>query len=192
MTGHTHFVAGIATLALPVAVCALARTPLPVEAVGLAAVGAAFGALAPDLDAPASLLRSFSLPLDTARLRHKGNWFRPFALTARLLNKCLGHRGLLHSAPGFALAALAVVPVLGMAYAAPMASGFVLGYLSHLALDASTVSGIPLWHPKRRRHLFPVGFRVTTGSVEEGVVFALACVQAFGVLVGSLLAAQVS
>ena len=76
-----------------------------------------------------------------------------------------------------------------MAFALPLALRFggeygavaLLGYGSHLALDAMTRHGIPLlpsrgrdgrWTLKRRRHLLPRSLRFVTGSAAEDVLQA--------------------
>ncbi len=190
MTGPTHLVAGVASLALPVVVATLSGNPIPFEAFGAMAFGALFGGLAPDLDAPASLLSSYSVPLNPspASGRRKNYMFvTPFAIPAKLLNNALGHRTLLHSLHGFIVAALSVALPLGMVYGFGMALGFMLGYLSHLALDACTVSGIPFLYPSNRRyHCLPPRLRIATGSPEEGIVLALLAGIALFTLVSAL------
>lgn len=76
-----------------------------------------------------------------------------------------------------------------MAFALPLALRFggqygaaaLLGYGSHLALDAMTRHGVPLlpsrgrdgrWTLKRRRHLLPRSLRFVTGSAAEDVLQA--------------------
>jgi membrane-bound metal-dependent hydrolase YbcI (DUF457 family) len=61
-----------------------------------------------------------------------------------------------------------------LAAGAEFTAGLLLGYASHLALDACTVSGVPLLYPANRKcHLLPKLLRVVTSSPEEGLVFAL-------------------
>ncbi len=57
-----------------------------------------------------------------------------------------------------------------------------LGYGSHLALDAMTRHGVPLlpsrgkdgrWSLKLRQHLLPPGLRFVTGSLAEDVLQAI-------------------
>jgi membrane-bound metal-dependent hydrolase YbcI (DUF457 family) len=130
---------------------------------GLLAGIAAFGALLPDLDASESKIKH--LPL---------GGIRPFALPAALLHRALGHRSLLHSLLGLGLASvlLAVPLAVWLGWQAGLA--LVLGYASHLLLDACTRSGIPLLFPDTRRvHLLPKGLRLVTGSLAEEVLFAL-------------------
>lgn len=81
------------------------------------------GAVLPDIDHPRSFLGRFN----------------PFA-------KCFIHRGLTHS-----LLACTCFGALAYGLAgAQVAKFLVLGYLSHLLLDAYTPKGIPFWWPLRR------------------------------------------
>ncbi len=178
MTGRTHLVGGVASLWL--------LTPLTLNSstgdagsIGLVAAAAALGALLPDLDARDSLVK-----------RLKIGEIAPFALPALLLYRTLGHRGLLHSALGLLLAALVAGLPLSVWLGWSAGGGLMLGYLSHLLLDACTPSGIPLRYPNKHRwHLLPPSLRVTTGSPEEEIVFALLAVLALGLLLSFLAAA---
>ncbi len=154
MTGYTHLVGGVASLALPVSLLRLAGADIPSDTLDVAAIGALVGGLLPDLDAPESLLKSFTVPLNpTPARRKRANYLyvAHFTLPAYLLNRTLGHRTLLHSLPGFAFATILVGVPLALWLSPVLAIGLLLGYLSHLALDACTVSGIPLWYPKKQR-----------------------------------------
>ena len=158
--GRTHLVLGINALWL----FRLTPTPLGVD-LGLLAAAAALGALLPDLDAAHSTIRSLEVTRGV----------RPFALPAHLLHRALGHRRLLHSLLGLALALTLAVP-LGLWLGSRPALALLLGYASHLAGDAATRSGIPLLFPNRRRwHLLPPPLRLVTGSqAEEAAFVALA------------------
>jgi membrane-bound metal-dependent hydrolase YbcI (DUF457 family) len=92
-------------------------------------------------------------------------------LPVRLLT-LLPHRGFTHSALACALAALLsalatrlVDPDLALAATA----GVAIGYGSHVAADACTPSGVPLWAPfsPRRRWMLPAPVRIRTGSPRE-------------------------
>jgi inner membrane protein len=108
-------------------------------------------------------------------------------LPAVALHQALGHRGLLHSAAGLALLAVLVALPLGLWLGWQPAAALVLGYASHLALDASTRSGIPLCYPDRtRRFLLPPYLRVTTGSPEEEAVFLTLALLAFALFFAAL------
>ena len=164
MTWRTHLAGGMASLALLLPV-------IQETDAGLLVLFAAFGSLLPDLDARESRIKhlSFGLPV------------KPFLLPSLLLNRMLGHRGLLHSLAGLLLAALAIgFPVSLWLGIGPMLA-FLLGYASHLFLDAMTKAGIPLFYPNLRRfHLLPPRLRITTGSVAEDALTA--CCAVFALL----------
>ncbi len=72
----------------------------------------------------------------------------------------------------------------------------VLGYGSHLALDAMTRHGVPLlptrgrdgrWGLKRRRHLLPPRWRFVTGSAAEDVLQAFLFGLALLLLIANLI-----
>ncbi len=120
---------------------------------------AMFGGLLPDVDHPNSLLGQ-KLPG-----------------VSHLIRRVLGHRGGTHSL----LAVLALS--LGLARATTYlhvtdsflltlllaaSSAILIGYLSHLAADALTKTGVPLLWPLRRPFRSPLPF--TTGSWVEYVV----------------------
>jgi len=132
---------------------------------GLLALIAGLGALLPDLDASESHLKHLKL---------LGTTVAPFTLPAVHLNRTLGHRGLLHSLLGLGIVALFIGIPLAL-FVGPLASlALLLGYASHLALDACTKHGIVLLYPRHKRlHLLPAGFRITTGSIAEEPVFVL-------------------
>lgn len=136
----SHVVMGAA---LWVAVAKLGGVP-PAEPQALAA--AALGALLPDIDHPQSWagrkMRAVSVPL---------------ALV-------VGHRGVTHSALAV-LAGLALLLVMGTGW---MAAPVVVGYLSHLAADGLTPSGVPLLWPNRRR--FTLNLCRTGSAVEIALV----------------------
>ena len=149
----------------------LAPGAVTAQTVGPLAAVAAAAALLPDLDAPRSKIRSLALgpvrPLDPLGALVYGAW---------------GHRGPLHSLPG--LAAFGVIAALPMALAwgPEYGAAVLLGYGSHLALDAMTRHGVPLlpsrgrdgrWGLRRRRHLLPRPLRFVTGSAAEDVLQAL-------------------
>jgi inner membrane protein len=81
----------------------------------------------------------------------------------------LGHRGLTHSLVGCVVATglcWLLAPALG--------AGVAIGFLTHVAADACTPSGVPLFAPLsgRKRHLLPRRLRVPTGSWRELAVAA--------------------
>ncbi|MDB5076394.1 MAG: LexA-binding, inner rane-associated putative hydrolase [Chloroflexi bacterium] len=94
---------------------------------------------------------------------------------AHLINRLPGHhRGFTH-APAVGLALTAAGLILGPSLfpALPgVGAAFGIGYLTHLAADAMTIKGIPLWLPGQHRpslHLLPPHVRVQTGSAGETV-----------------------
>ena len=167
LTWPTHAAGGIASLWL------LAIVPGVVTHgnVGSWAVLAAGAALLPDLDASRSKIRSLALgPV------------RPFDPLGALIYVTLGHRGPLHSLPGLALFGLIVALPAALAWGGASAAALLLGYGSHLALDAMTRHGVPLW-PRRgpdgrwgfrhRCHLLPSRLCFVTGSSAEDVLQAV-------------------
>lgn len=142
MMAGSHVVTGITAWA---AVClAIGQPP---SAAGFAL--AALGALAPDIDHPRSWI---------------GRRLSPISI---LLAKVVGHRGVTHSLLAI-VAGMAALRWYGLGWTvAPM----VIGYLSHLAGDACTPSGVPLFWPWRWRVSVPL---FKTGSLlEYGFVLLL-------------------
>ncbi|HYD99937.1 MAG TPA: metal-dependent hydrolase, partial [Alphaproteobacteria bacterium] len=84
---------------------------------------------------------------------------------AKPLAAVVGHRGVTHSLLAIA-ACVAALWFYGLSAAlvAPLA----IGYLSHLAADALTPSGVPLLWPVKRRYTFPL--TVPTGSLWEYLI----------------------
>ena len=141
------------------------------QAIGSLAVIAAGAALVPDLDAQRSKIRSLALgpvkPLDSLGALFYGAW---------------GHRGPLHSLPGLAAFGLIAALPLALRWGGEYGAAALIGYGSHLALDAMTRYGVPLlpsrgrdgrWGFRRRRHLLPPRWRFVTGSAAEDVLQAV-------------------
>ena len=171
MMGRTHALAGVASLWCQ----QLFPSLLQPELLAPLSLLAALGALLPDLDASQSQIKHLSIAGVT-----------PFAPLAILLNRALGHRGLLHSALGWGIATLLLIPLAWFGgVAVPLALS--LGYASHLATDACTKSGIPFLYPNRKRyHLLPRPLRLTTGSMAEEALFALFAVLTVGLMLRQL------
>ena len=139
-------------------------------------VGSAWlGALLPDADrAGARLYRRTPIERRLPLLR-------PFGLLTRLPLRVLivlPHRGPTHSLFGCAVAAAvaaAITSLVAPELAPLVAVGLAIGYLAHIAGDACTPGGVPLWAPvsRRRRWLLPRPARVPTGSVREYALTAL-------------------
>lgn len=137
---------------------------------GALAVLAAAAALLPDLDARHSKIRSLRLgPV------------RPFDPLGALVYGAWGHRGPLHSLPGLAGFGLACALPVSLTWGWTYGAALLLGYGSHLALDAMTRHGVPLlpargrdgrWGFGRRSHLLPRRLRFVTGSAAEDVLQA--------------------
>lgn len=158
MLWRTHVLAGIASLwwmqAIP---DSFTGTNL-----GLLSALAVLGALLPDLDATESKVKHISVAS-----------VQPFAPVSVLMNRSYRHRGSLHSLGGLAtVAALSAPFTVWFGWQAP--SALVLGYASHIFLDACTKSGVPLWRASGRRlHLLPRPLRFVTGSQAEEALTAL-------------------
>ena len=145
---------------------------IPLDSISLAIAFAVLGSLLPDLDARESKLSNVAM-----------GGITPLKSIARLLSRSLGHRGPLHSL----LAVLVVAVCFGLPltlFLDPFAGlGLVLGYLSHLLLDACTKSGVPLtWPDPKRVHLLPRQLRCTTGSPAEDGIFIILSLAASGLL----------
>jgi len=177
LTWPTHAAGGIAALWLLSVVPSTVSSLLifsPIitsQTIGPLATLAAAAALLPDLDAQRSKIRSLAL-----------GGFKPFDPLGGLLYAAWGHRGPLHSLPGLAFFGLIAALPLSLRFGGEYGAAALLGYGSHLALDAMTRHGIPLlpakgkdgrWGFRRRRHLLPLRWRFVTGSSAEDVLQAL-------------------
>lgn len=173
MMWRTHFVGGLASLWLLAPVPGgLGNGAVP-ENFGVLALCAAFGVLLPDLDASDSRLQRLELG-------PKGYAITPFVLPAQLIHRAWGHRGPLHSLVGLLGAGVVFGTPLGLCIDWRPAVAFLLGYASHLFLDAMTRTGVPLWYPNSKRHwVLPRALRVSTGSSDEEIAFALFSLAAF-------------
>ncbi|MCX6382467.1 MAG: restriction endonuclease [Armatimonadetes bacterium] len=158
MLWRTHALGGVASLFL------LQALPGGTAGAnfGVLATVAVLGALLPDLDSVQSKIKSLRI-----------GEIRPFAPLANLLHASYGHRGALHSLTGLSIFGVLVFPfAIVIGWQIPLSLW--LGYASHLALDACTRSGIPLWSKSVDRvHLLPEKLRFVTGSMEEEALFAL-------------------
>jgi inner membrane protein len=143
-------------------------TGKPIEVFGTMA--AAMGGLLPDIDHPQSALGR-RLPLISIPLSH-----------------LVGHRGVTHSLIAIlAMLILLVVTAFTMdtriAFLVPPVC---IGYLSHIAGDALTPSGVPLLWPKRKRYTLNL-FKTT--SILESVfvgIFTIGVVVLGGVAYSTL------
>lgn len=140
-----------------------------------------FAALVPDLDAPDATLKHWTINLGD---RRHGTKLKPFAVISSLMTLVFPHRGFVHSlyaALTFSLVGAALALLWQLAAWWPVTLALLVGYISHLLLDALTPSGIPLWL-KGDWHLFPK-LRIPTGSYLEHLMIAVAAVIVLGYLV---------
>ncbi len=151
--------------------------------------GAWLGSLLPDADRAGSRVyrpTRFERRVWPARIL---GWIARLPLRALSV---LGHRGLTHSLAAAAVAAVVcwalaarIVPATALAVGA----GIAIGYGAHVAADACTPSGVPLFAPLsgRRWWLLPRPGRIPTGSARElavAALFAIASVTMTAVLAG--------
>ncbi|MBX9634920.1 MAG: metal-dependent hydrolase [Magnetospirillum sp.] len=142
MMAGSHVIVGAALWAVTAKLSG--GTPADIPALA----GAAMGALLPDMDHPQSWA---------------GRKFRPISVPLSLV---VGHRGVTHSL----LAVVAGIVALAAMGLDGAVAPVVLGYLSHLAADSLTPSGVPLLWPMK--HRFSLNL-CRTGSVTEMGVVAL-------------------
>ena len=149
MMAGSHVVAGAALWAVTAKLAG--GPPADPQALALAALGA----LLPDIDHPQSWA---------------GRKLKPISVPLAFM---VGHRGVTHSLLAV-LGGIAALVMLGFdGWAAPL----VIGYLSHLAADALTPSGVPLLWPWKQR--FGIGLCPTGGLMEWLVVAAFAAATAW-------------
>lgn len=152
MRGGTHALAGV-LIALT-----MTHNSQPIDGLAVVMCGA-IGALLPDLDHPKSAI--------SRRVKILGAPIRLF----------VAHRGALHGLLAVFLAFMAclTIPVNLRLYGLAAAAG----YASHVALDALTISGVPLLWPYRRRfHLLPL----RTGGVVERLLFVGGIIETLAIL----------
>lgn len=173
MLGRTHALIGAMASSWLVAPLVSREFIAPVLVCG------AVGALLPDLDSPRSLLTAWQIA-----------GVSPLQPLARVVNRTFGHRGALHSLVGWGIASVGFIALAALPFwniAASLALS--LGYLSHLAADASTKTGIPFLYPRRTRYrLLPKPLRLSTGSFAEEVLFTFLLLLFFCTLIVTLLA----
>lgn len=164
MLWRTHVLGGVTCLWLEKLIpgALTANTLLPLSAL------ACLGALLPDLDA------------SEAKIQHLGvGGIEPCAPLSAFAHKTFGHRGILHSAIGLLAISLIAIPIALFFGIAPYLA-LLLGYGSHLVLDALTPHGIAFLPGKAtRQHLLPKRLRIATGSVEEEMLFATLAMPVF-------------
>lgn len=168
MNGKTHIAGGI-VLASTLTLTSNLYQPTDVTVVGLTSFalylsGASLGAILPDVDTRTS----------TISKKHKvGSFFIRLFLT---------HRGFTHSLLAFVLYSLLAIT---LTYIAPIPLnldkafiiGSIVGYGSHILLDALNPKGVPLFYPYKK--MFRVGNIETGGLLEIGVRLILMLLGAY-------------
>lgn len=172
MTWPTHTIFGISMLWV--------LAPVPSEILhadfGVLAAAAALGALLPDLDASESKINHLKIP---------NTQIKPFMLPALVVSRSDQHRGLLHSFIGLGMVAVFFVPATFWIGWAPVVA-LLLGYFSHLVADAATKVEFDCFTPPKRFHLLPLGWRLTTGSLDEDALMAPLAVSVLTLLLRGL------
>lgn len=194
MTGKTHLTGGLTvgllagqSLHLVNTDAILLGTDILIPTALFAIIGCALGGLLPDIDEPNAMVSNLPKKgrgLVNTALKKRGfeGVLRGFITVlllglnlitralAGLVKSVVGHRGATHWV-------ITSVIVGGLFAAAGLLVGYPelglwvwLGYISHIALDAMTLSGLEMWRPfsSRKVHLLPPGFRVRTGSFVDG------------------------
>jgi inner membrane protein len=147
MMAFTHIAFGAATSLLT---AKWINAPAPQTVLMLA--GGVLGSMLPDIDHPSSAFGRRVLPI------------------SMVISTLFGHRGITHSL--FAVVGMSALAWYSLhhldwhpGYSVPFAVGIAVGYLSHLAGDWMTNSGVPLLWPDKRRFVAP--FRIFTGDFRE-------------------------
>lgn len=196
MMGKSHFTIGTISsiTAVTATGCTLATEPV---LFCISVWIGAMAALLPDIDAGGNALFRTKLGVGDSQTnkemlrveRHiwkkKGNVFGKLIrwivamlwdvfmwLVARGFNviaKVLPHRGPTHWIETWALLTVFVFCFVPFGLPVSIAAAFSAGYLSHLAADAMTITGIPSKILGRDIHLLPKSLRVSTGKWREGV-----------------------
>ncbi len=154
MMAFTHIAAGSAAALLAADWLGASRP----QAILLLA-GGVFGSMLPDIDHPASSFGRRVLPISIP------------------LSLIFGHRGITHSliaVAGMSLLARYALNHLAWhpGYSVPFVAGLAAGYLSHLAGDWMTNSGVPLLWPSRRRFIAPIRL-FTSDTLEYLLAFGM-------------------
>jgi inner membrane protein len=124
------------------------------------AVWAVLGSLLPDLDTPKSAI---------------GRLLRPLAVW---LERKYGHRQATHSLMALGLLALVSAPLINLNKFWWLA--VLSGYLSHLIVDSTNKSGVPLFFPNPIRAVMPkaVKYRIACGSKAELILVTVVSITA--------------
>jgi inner membrane protein len=147
MMAFTHIAFGAAS-----ALLAAEWLNVPAPQTVLMLAGGVLGSMLPDIDHPGSAFGRRVLPI------------------SMVLAAVFGHRGITHSLMAVAVMSFAAWYALhGLdwhpGYSVPVVVGVAVGYLSHLAGDWMTNSGVPLLWPSKRKFVAPL--RIFTGDFRE-------------------------
>ncbi len=156
MRGPTHALGGAVAAA---AFFLYIPFPHHFSPLALAAVGG-FAALLPDMDNSESTIENITIA-----------GFQPFNAPAWVIDKLFKHRGFLHS---LLAVLLLIFLLLGFLARIPteISVAIIVGYFSHLVLDALTPAGIPWFYPVENNFtLIPKILCITTGSFTEKIFF---------------------
>ncbi|MDR9065313.1 metal-dependent hydrolase [Burkholderia multivorans] len=147
MMAFTHIAFGAAS-----ALLAAEWLNVPAPQTVLMLAGGVLGSMLPDIDHPSSAFGRRVLPI------------------SMMLSAVFGHRGITHSL--LAVVGMSVLAWYSLrhlnwhpGYSVPFVVGITAGYLSHLAGDWMTNSGVPLLWPSKRRFVAPL--RIVTGDFRE-------------------------
>lgn len=162
MLGHTHILGGV-TLSVTVSTISGLYMPYVSDNVLSSAesfvvfggfmFGTCFGSLLPDIEKKGSTI---------------SNRFKLISFISRIL---FGHRGFTHSLLAVLLLGVIAFPItLSLPFLKPFFVGLIIGYLSHLLLDALNPTGVPLFYPLDYKITFA---NVTTGGIWEWAVFII-------------------
>lgn len=192
MTGKTHLAGGL-TVGLSTGIVTgllnndylvLGNVAIPMAI--LAVIACSLGGILPDIDEPNAMVSNLpkkSIGMVNQTLRKKGVEGIVRALLsgilmllnlvtrslAGLVKGIVGHRGATHwmiSGVGISV----VFALIGLICGYPEFGLFLwFGYVSHILLDAMTLSGVEMWQPfnDRKVHLLPPGLRVRTGGLVD-------------------------
>lgn len=157
MKGTTHLVIGLSAGMAVSSALGIPPKTVPWFALLL-------GALAPDLDEEESTMANPSKFLGPLLPKTVCDLLDSIATAvSKLLKFAFGHRGFLHW-PILAV----LIMALGMRYNIYWLSWFGFGYLTHLASDACTMAGVPLFAPINHHSI--QWSRLKTGGVGEKII----------------------
>ncbi|XOU94147.1 MAG: metal-dependent hydrolase [Candidatus Kerfeldbacteria bacterium] len=165
MKGKTHAIIGANVVWIPFLVGTVVDP-------WLVAVGA-LAALLPDLDASESKIKNLKVG---GYIGGTKIWFKPFLPIAFVISSIFRHRGVMHSLLILILLSVGLMSAIPNTYSV-ITLVIMLGYVSHLVLDALTKSGIEFFWPiKKRLGLLPKALRVKTGGIVDTLLLLVGSV----------------